>query len=119
MPFTKVEPLTFKRYGYVTPTLCDQLRRLSEQRCSQTEKFQQVRRDIARYLERKARKAITLNEEKFLKQRAELDAEKEEAKKIEEIDNNTRTGIERDYYLEEVLRITVDYLNLRQVAKAG
>jgi carboxyl-terminal processing protease len=118
IPFDKVEPLNFKRYGYVTQTLGDQLRRLSEERCNSTEKFQTVRKNITRYLEQKARKTVTLNEEKFLAERADLNAEKEEEKKIEEL-NNGKKSIERDFYLDEVLAITVDYLNLHQIARAN
>jgi carboxyl-terminal processing protease len=116
--FDKVEPLSFKRYGYVSPTLCDQLRRRSEERCKAAEKFQQVQKGIARYEEQKARKIVTLNEEKFLKERAELNADKEEEKKLEELNGPISAQIERDYYMDEALSIAVDYLNLRQVAKA-
>jgi carboxyl-terminal processing protease len=117
--FDKVDPLNFKHFNYVTKAIVDQLRRLSDERCKLAEKFQQVRRNIERYEEQKARKTVTLNEDKFLKDRADLNAEKEEEKKFEEMSDPNRTGIERDYYLAEVLAIAVDYLNLRQVAKAN
>ena len=118
LPFDKIDALRYKNYGYVTQAICDQLRRLSDQRCSQSDKFQLVRKGITRYLEQKARKTVTLNEEKFLKERAEMNADKEEEKKIDEL-NNSQNTIERDFYLDEVLAIAVDYLNLRQVAKAN
>ncbi len=41
--FDRVEPLPFHRFDYVNPTLVAQLRRLSEQRCAASEKFQQGR----------------------------------------------------------------------------
>ncbi len=119
LPFDQVEPMKFKAYGYVSPAIIEQLRRQSDQRIAQTEKFQQVRKNISRYLDQKARKSISLNEEKFLKERAEVNAEKEEEKKIEELNNSSNQNtIERDYYLDEVLAITADYLNLRLVAQA-
>ena len=65
--FDRVEPLRFRRFNEVSPPLVDQLRRLSEQRCAVSEKFQRVVRNIARYKEQKAKKYITLNETKFLK----------------------------------------------------
>jgi carboxyl-terminal processing protease len=117
--FDKVAPVEFKRFGHVNPAIRDQLRGLSQQRCSHSEKFQQELKKIVRYEEQKARKTVTLNEEKFLKERAELNADKEEEKKLQELDSPTRAGIERDYYLDEVLAITADYLNLKQVAKAN
>jgi carboxyl-terminal processing protease len=116
--FGKVDPLSFKRFNLVSPAVCDHLRRLSEERCAHAEKFQQVRRNIERYEEQKAKKTVTLNEEKFLKERTDISAEKEEEKKLEELDSSTK-GIERDYYLAEVLAITVDFLNLKQVVKAN
>ncbi len=119
LPFDQVEPMKFKSYGYVSPAIIEQLRRQSDQRIAQTEKFQQVRKNISRYLEQKARKTISLNEEKFLKERAEVNADKEEEKKIEELNNSSNQNtIERDYYLDEVLVIAADYLNLRLVAQA-
>ncbi len=119
LPFDQVEPMKLKPYGYVSPTIIEQLRRQSDQRIAQTEKFQQARKNISRYLEQKARKTISLNEEKFLKERAEVNADKEEEKKIEELNNGSNQNtIERDYYLDEVLAITADYLNLRLVAQA-
>lgn len=117
--FDKVEPLKFKRVDLVSDVVFQQLKRLSEQRRSQSEKFQKVLKDVARYKEQKARKHITLNEEKFLKERAELNADKEEQKKIDELNGLNDSTIKRDYYLDEALAITVDYLNLRQVAKAN
>ncbi len=62
---------------------------------------------------------MTLNEAKFLKERAELDVDKEEGNAMEKL-NDPSTGIKRDYYLDEVLAITADYLGgLKQVAKAN
>lgn len=116
--FDKVEPLKYKRFGLVSQAVCDQLRRQSEERCAKSEKFQQVLKNIAKYLEQKGKKTVTLNEEKFLKERAELNADKEEEKKIEELVNGNTKGIERDFYLDEVFNITCDYLGMKQFAKA-
>jgi len=116
--FDKVDPLQFKRLGYVEPAICDRLRYLSQQRTAGSEKFRQVVQNIERYKGQKARKTVTLNEEKFLKERAELNADKEEEKKFEELNEGRSTGIQRTFYLDEALAITTDYLNLRQVAQA-
>ena len=64
-----------------------------------------------------AKKTVTLNEAKFLKERSELNADKEEEKAIEKLQDTS--GIERDFYLDEVLTITSDYMNQTPVAKAG
>ena len=81
-----------------------------------SEKFQKVVRNIARYKEQKAKKSVTLNEAKFLKERAEINADKEEEKAIEKLDDRT-AGIDRDFYLDEVMAITTDYLNIDHLAK--
>jgi carboxyl-terminal processing protease len=112
--FSKVDPLKFKAYNMVTTSIRDQLSKLSKARCDKDDKFQQVNRNIERYQEQKAKKTVTLNEEKFLKERSDLNAEKEEEKKIEELDK--KNGIERDYYMAEALTIAVDYLNLLKPA---
>ena len=89
--FDRVEPLSFKRFNEVSPPVVDQLRRLSEQRCAASEKFQKVLRNIARYKEQKAKKYVTLNEAKFLKERADLDADKEEEKAMDKL-NDANSG---------------------------
>ena len=95
--FDQVEPLHYKHFDDVNPAICDQLRRLSRAAGADSEKFQKVIRNIARYKEQKAKKYVTLNEEKFLKERAELNADKEEEKAIEkhsELNNGgDRTGL--------------------------
>ncbi len=117
--FDKVQPLDFKRLSYVDPAIRDRLSYLSEQRRSQSEKFQKVLDNIARYKRQKEKKYVTLNEQEFIKERAELNADKAEQKKIEELNDPSQPAIKRDYYLNEALAITVDYLNLRQVAKTN
>jgi len=115
LEFDKVEPQNYKRFGNVNPTVCDQLRRLSEQRTQSSEKFQKTVRTAARYDEQKRKKTMTIQEEKFLKERAELQADREqEDKDFDKLAEHN--GIERDYYLDEVLAIVSDYLNIQYVA---
>lgn len=117
--FDRIDPLTFKRFSYVDPTVCELLRRRSEERTGQSDDFQKVLDNIERYKEQKARKYVTLNKEKFLSERAELNAEREQQKQLEGMnDANSSAEIKRDYYLDEALAITVDFLNARQLAQA-
>jgi len=117
--FDKVQRLDFKAVDQLNQAICDQLRRASELRRQKSEDFQKVQKRIARYLEQKQRKYVTLNEEKFLKERAELNADKEEEQALEDAANPDKPTIERDYYLDEAMAIMVDYLNLRQVARTN
>jgi len=113
--FDQVEPSRYAPFNDVDPALCAELRRLSQQRVQNSEEFQKVLRKIARYKEQKARKFITLNEEKFLKERAELDADKEEENALEKRDL-TDNEIKRTFYLDEAMAIAADLLTLQQLA---
>jgi carboxyl-terminal processing protease len=118
LPFDHVEAQKFKKFDMVDSALVDQLRRLSAARCATSEKFQKVERNIVHYQEQIAKKTVTLNEAKFLKERADLNADKEEEKVIEKLSENP-SGIDRDFYLDEVFNITSDYVNHAQVAKTN
>lgn len=119
VPFDRVQPASFQRGDAVNPAICDHLRRMSEQRVANSEKFQKVVRNIFRYKQQKAKKSVTLNESKFLAERAELNADKETEKAVEKQLEDNKVGIERDYYLDEVLAITADFMDLQHVAKTG
>ena len=49
-------------------------------------------------------------------ERAELNADKEEQKEIEELNDPSQPGIKLNFYLKEVLAITGDYLQPGLVA---
>ena len=63
--------------------------------------------------DQKAKKLVSLKEKEFFAERAELDAEKEEEKQLEEHSQQDQS-IKRDYYLNEALAITADYVRLLQ-----
>ena len=66
---------------------------------------------IAKYVEQKKLKTVSLNAEKFKARRKELNADDEDKSLIEDqLDSDDR--IEREFYLDEVLRITSDYVDL-------
>jgi carboxyl-terminal processing protease len=108
LPFDRVGAVRYRAYNLVTPELVDQLRTRSAERCTKSEDFQKVLRSITRYKEQKQRKRVTLNEKKFMEQRSELNVEKEE----EKLNNPDHGEIKRTFYLNEVLSVTGDYLNL-------
>jgi len=112
MPFDNVKPAKFSKFGYVDEAICDRLSYLSSQRREKSEDFQRVLKNIDRYLERKERKTITLNEAKFMAEVAEINSDKEEKETIEEMSDSGSDGIKRTYYLDEALAITLDYLKL-------
>ncbi|MBN1381812.1 MAG: carboxy terminal-processing peptidase [Deltaproteobacteria bacterium] len=113
IPYDKVPPLHFKRFDYVEKDLVDQLRRSSEVRIKMSEKFRKIVRDIERYHVQKNRVSINLNEAQFLKERKAFKADQEDETVSENMNQSGERGIKRDYYLEEVMAIVADYLELR------
>ena len=61
---------------------------------------------------RRTRKTVTLNKEKFLAERAELNADKEEEEMFDDLSDPNRPVFRMDDYDKEALDITVDYLDL-------
>ena len=119
LEFDRVDPAAYRRMNMVDPQLIEQLRILSRERCELSSDFQKVRRDIERYLEQKNRKAVSLNEEKFLAARKDVDADREEERQLDAVNNPENNKIERNYYLDESFAITLDYLRLFRVAQAN
>jgi carboxyl-terminal processing protease len=118
MAFDRVEPLEYRKVNRVSGGIRDRLTHLSADRVKHSEDFQRVLRDIGRYREQKDRVTVTLNEEKFLKEREELNADREDKKLLEELNDPGGNGIERNYYLDEAIAIALDYLQMTMVAQA-
>lgn len=115
VPFDKIPAAQFKSTGQVTDSVRKELQLRSTQRVQSEKEFQKVTRDIEKYLKRKDRKEVSLNEEKFKADRADLESEKKLDEK-EEIHQYDKPVVDRNFYFEEVLRITLDYLKLAHVA---
>jgi carboxyl-terminal processing protease len=112
LKFSRVDPLPHDNFHMVDSKMDEGLRQRSQQRVAQSEDFQKAERNIARYEKQKDKKTVTLNKEKFLKERAEMDADKEQEKMFDNMTDPTRPVYEMDGYGKEALDITVDYLDL-------
>ncbi len=111
--FDRVPAANYQKNAQVNPEMLTELRARSLTRRESDEGFQKLARNIARYKEQKQRKSVTLNEEKFMKEREELDADKEEEKQFEEqLDYSARPVVEHNYYFDEVLNVAADYVQL-------
>jgi carboxyl-terminal processing protease len=108
--FDKIESAKFEKYRSVNAGVVAQLAEGTAARQKKSEDFQKLLRNIERYKEQKSRKEVPLQEAKFLARRAELDADKEEEKQFEEQQNGSAEVVKRDFYFNEVMKITVDYL---------
>ncbi len=54
----------------------------------------------------------SLNEEKFMAERKELNSEKEEEKELEELNDPNAPVVKRDYYFKRSHAIAIDYLRI-------
>jgi carboxyl-terminal processing protease len=115
--FEKVAPLVHDNYHRVPDDLVALLNQRSETRRKGEPKFQKLDDQIKKYLDRKARHSISLNEAKF---RAEYVPEDPEEKALVEKakkDRKKKKYVEReiwpsDFYNDEVIKIVSDYLTL-------
>jgi len=108
--FDRIGEAPHDMFALTSTQMKQQLNEQSQQRVNSSDDFSKRKRQIQNYVEQKALKKVSLNEEEFMARREELSAEKEDRKTFEEQVN--KKNIERDYYLDEVLKITSDYIEL-------
>ncbi|HAY79971.1 MAG TPA: tail-specific protease [Planctomycetaceae bacterium] len=119
MDFDKIPAAGYKATAMVRPEMLTKLREASQKRRMESEDFDKLLKNIERYREQKAKKKLSLNEKKFFAARAELDADKEEEKQLVDDEKGDKPVFERNYYNDEVLDITIDYIKLLQDAKVA
>jgi len=103
------------RYDDMSLVNTDMIKRLfdrSRNRVSESDDFQRQVRLIDKYVAQKADNSVSLNGDDFNERRKEMDSEKAEEELLEDQVNNNSQEIKRDYYMEEVLAITVDYVRM-------
>jgi carboxyl-terminal processing protease len=112
--FDKVPSVPYNKYDTVNPNVVSTLKELSSERVEKSEDFGKLQKNIVRYEEQKAKKEVPLNEQKYMARRAELDADDAEEKAFEEQAGGHGDGevFKRNFYNNEVLAITLDYLRL-------
>ena len=109
--FDKVPRAEFQPTGQVTDAVVERLRAASAGRVAGNKEFAKLTGDIARYEKRKDEKTISLVESEFERQWNEgKAAEDEEEKKLEEMEAQKRPVVRRDFYFDEALNVTIDYL---------
>jgi len=111
IPFDRVDMAEFTTTDKVTDPMLKTLRKRSADRVAVDDEFLELATDIARYEERKNEKRLSLLESDFTKEWSEgKAAEKEEEKKQEENAGPRRPVVTRDFYFDEAMNVTVDYL---------
>ena len=124
LPFDQIKPARYSGGRFVNPELVAALQQGSEDRVGRQEEFQELQEVITRYLERKNRKTITLNEaEARAERRAETEDAESEALMGEEEEPGSSTEKEvfpQNFYNDELLQVTADYVAaLRNPATAS
>ena len=109
--FDRISAADFQPYGWASEDIKQALQIRSAERVSSSDKFAKRIKRIEEYVRQKNLKSVSLNEEEFLARSRELRAEKEDEKAIEDQISGNKE-IKRDYYLDEVLQITADYMTM-------
>lgn len=123
LDFSRVPEASYKKLSLVNEPMVSQLAKASQERVSKDAKFAEINQAIARYLEIKNRKTVSLNEEQM---RAERDANSEKIEDAETALQEPEPGkeegeiFESNFYNNEVLQIAVDYLEaLKQTSNTA
>jgi len=110
LAFDRVPRASFESTGRVSDELVAALRERSAARVAADEEFSKVVDDIEKYKIRKQEKEISLVESEFVKHWNDFKAADDEEKKLEEGDSLKRPVVKQDFYFDEAMRVTTDYL---------
>ena len=100
--------------GYLSPQILSTLRQRSTARVQSNKDFSTLAQNIAKFQERKNRKTVSLNEAVLKAELAEAKAEADDEKDMLESGGQAKKEeiFPKHYYNDEVLSITLDYLDL-------
>lgn len=119
LPFDQIPKSRYSLNPYVTPEVVAVLQQRSEARVAQSKEFQELQTVVGRFLDRKNKKTVSLNEATARKERAKeaADAEAKALMEAAEDDGETAPKAKDDksvfakgYYNDEVLNIALDYI---------
>ncbi len=115
--FDKVPDLPHDNYHRVPPDLVAMLDQRSIDRRKAEPKFQKQEEQIKKFVERKARHSVSLNEAKFRSEYVPEDPEEKAAEEKAKKEKKKKKFTERevwasDFYNDEVVRIVTDYMTL-------
>lgn len=118
LPFDQISEVPHRRMAKVTPEMVSAIRENSRKRVASSKDFQKTEKDIDKYLARKQRKSVSLNEDDLRKERVE--EEQKTRDKAETSDEFEEQPVFPDNsYNNEILSITVDYLGQVREAKTA
>ncbi|TWU24659.1 carboxy terminal-processing peptidase [Bythopirellula polymerisocia] len=119
LKFDQVAPQPHDNYRAVTAPMVEQLRQRSAAREAKTDFFIKEDQKIKEIVKRQQEPTVTLNKEKFLAERAEVNSDKDQEEMFENLENNDRPVFPMTPYNEEVMAIALDYLELLNEANVA
>jgi len=118
LEFDRVRPVPHTNYRGAGAGVITELQQRSAKRCEIAEFFIKERRKIKQLIERQAEATVTLNKEKFLAERAEVNSEKDKEEIFDKLQEEDRpvfpleVGNPLSPYNQEVVAVALDYLEL-------
>ncbi|MBI3863795.1 MAG: carboxy terminal-processing peptidase [Planctomycetia bacterium] len=112
MPFDHIEPVPHRRMHQVTTEIASAIRENSRKRVAASDDFQKVDKDIEKYLARKQRKAVSLNEDDLRKERVEEEQKTREKAETSNDEFSEEPVFPDNSYNNEVLTILSDYVGM-------
>lgn len=110
LKFDHISEVPHQRFTkLLSPDMVSAIRENSRKRVAGSTDFQKTDRDIEKYLARKQRKTVSLNEEDLRKERVE-EEQKTRDKAESNDDLNDEPAFPDTFYNNEVLAITLDYI---------
>ena len=122
LPNDQVGAARHTDYKLVDGKVLSRLRGLSSTRIKESDEFDRLLRRIQLFEKQKETERVSLNREKFLKRRAELDAQREREEKLMDSQMPKKEVFRADFYNREILNIARDYVeavNELNLAQAG
>ncbi|MDR3232395.1 MAG: carboxy terminal-processing peptidase [Planctomycetaceae bacterium] len=115
LTFNKVAPAAHftPRTDYVTQQITAELQKKADERVAGSEDFRKLQSQMAAYKELRAKKTTPLNETQYLAEQERLNTDKLEKHELEDLLDD-EAKIKKDYYVDETLSLTVDYLKYLQ-----
>lgn len=117
LAFDRIAASEFSELAYVNGDVIGKLARKSQARTAVSDEFQKIQNDVQKYLNRKNRKTVTLNEEKLRKER-EDDKKQDDEKDEDKVDEDGPV-LPVSAYNDELLNIAIDYAELLGTRKTA
>ncbi len=112
LKFDQVAPQPHDNYHAVSAPMIQQLQQRSAAREAKNDFFIKEQKKIKEIVKRQQEPTVTLNKEKFLAERAEVNSDKDQEEMFERLEDKDSPVFPMTPYNEEVINIALDYLEL-------